>query len=101
MYLPWSEEYQKKGIFPGIQWLRLCTFTAGGPNSIPGQGTKIPCATWNGKKVEKRKKKLSLYQKIKALNTCVFICVYKYMCVCMCTYIYSDIYKQMSTFTPL
>ena len=25
-----------------IQWLRLCTFTAGGMGSIPGLGTKIP-----------------------------------------------------------
>ena len=25
-----------------VQWLRLCTSTAGGMGSIPGQGTKIP-----------------------------------------------------------
>ena len=24
-----------------VQWLGLCTFTAEGPDSIPGQGTKI------------------------------------------------------------
>ena len=30
--------------FPSSQWLRLCTFTAEGPGSIPGQGTKIPQA---------------------------------------------------------
>ena len=28
-----------------VQWLRLCTFSAGGKGSIPGQGTKIPHAT--------------------------------------------------------
>ena len=27
-----------------VQWLGLCTFTAVGPGSIPGQGTKIPQA---------------------------------------------------------
>ena len=25
-----------------VQWLRHCTFNAGGPGSIPGQETKIP-----------------------------------------------------------
>ena len=25
-----------------VQWLRLCTFNAGGPGLTPGQGTKIP-----------------------------------------------------------
>ena len=28
-----------------VQWLGLCAFTALGPGSIPGQGTKIPQAT--------------------------------------------------------
>ena len=27
-----------------VQWLRLCTSTAGGTGSIPGLGTKIPHA---------------------------------------------------------
>ena len=83
MYLCWSQEYQKKGISLGIQWLRLCTFTAGSTSSIPGRGTKIPYATQNGKKVEKKKKKLSLYQKLKALNTsvCLYVCINIYVCV--------------------
>ena len=25
-----------------VQWLQLCAFTANGPGSIPGWGTKIP-----------------------------------------------------------
>ena len=29
-----------------VQWLRLCTSTAGGMISIPGWGTKIPVASW-------------------------------------------------------
>ena len=28
-----------------VQWLGLCTFTAKGAGSIPGQGTKIPQAS--------------------------------------------------------
>ena len=41
-----------QGIISGtslaVQWLRLCTSNAGGGGSIPGQGTKIPHATWHG-----------------------------------------------------
>ena len=33
-----------------VQWLGLCAFTAEGPGSIPGQGTKIPQATANNNK---------------------------------------------------
>ena len=37
-----------------VQWLELQVFTVMGPDSIPGQGTKILKAMWSGKK-EKRK----------------------------------------------
>ena len=37
-----------------VQWLRLCTSTAWGTGSIPGQGTKIPRAMWHGQKKKKR-----------------------------------------------
>ena len=33
-----------------VQWLGLCAFTAEGLGSIPGEGTKIPQATWCGQK---------------------------------------------------
>ena len=33
-----------------VQWLRLQAFTAGGTGSIPGQGSKIPHATWRRQK---------------------------------------------------
>ena len=33
---------------PAVQWLGFCASTAGGPGSIPGQGTKIPPAVWHG-----------------------------------------------------
>ena len=46
-----------------VQWLRLCTFTAGGTGSIPGQGTKILHATWcKGK--EKTKKNWNIGTKL-------------------------------------
>jgi len=32
------------------QWLRFCVSYVGTVDSIPGQGTKIPNATWHGKK---------------------------------------------------
>ena len=31
-----------------VQWLQLHASTAGGRGSVPGQGTKIPHATWRG-----------------------------------------------------
>ena len=33
-----------------LQWLGLSTFTAKGPGSIPGPGTKIPQAVQRGNK---------------------------------------------------
>ena len=33
-----------------VQWLGLRAFTAEGSGSIPGQGTKIPQAVWQGQK---------------------------------------------------
>ena len=41
-----------------VQWLRLCTSTAGGEGSIPSQGTKIPYAVQCGKQKPKKKKLL-------------------------------------------
>ena len=38
------------GDFPGIQWLSLHTFNAGGMSLIPGWGNKIPHATCPSKK---------------------------------------------------
>ena len=29
-----------------VQWLTPCASTAEGTGSMPGQGTKIPCAVW-------------------------------------------------------
>ena len=38
------------GISLVVQWLGLSTFTAVASDSIPGQGTKIPQALWQGQK---------------------------------------------------
>ena len=49
----WEGNYQKGGA-PGsslaVQWLRLCTSSAGGEGSIPGYGTKIPHAVQHSQK---------------------------------------------------
>ena len=38
---------QARGTSLAVQWLELCTASAGGASSIPGQGTKIPPASWH------------------------------------------------------
>ena len=38
------KQKEPRGEFLVVQWLGLCTFTAEGVGSIPGQGTKIPQA---------------------------------------------------------
>ena len=38
----WDYEMSTSRTSLVVQWLRLCTSTAGGEGLIPGQGTKIP-----------------------------------------------------------
>ena len=45
------------GTSLAVQWLRLHASTAEGMGSIPGQGTKIPHATWCRHKKKKKNKK--------------------------------------------
>ena len=40
-----------------VQWLGLQAFTAKGPGSIPGWGTKVTQAVRHGRKKKKEKKK--------------------------------------------
>ena len=40
-----------------MQWLGFCAFTAKGPGSTPGQGTKIQQAAWSKQKQNKMKQK--------------------------------------------
>ena len=42
---------KKKWSSRVVQWLRLHPSTAGGTDSIPGRGTKIPHAAWPGQKI--------------------------------------------------
>ena len=44
------------GISLVVQWLRLHTSTAGALGFLPGQETKIPQATWYGKKIKQTNK---------------------------------------------
>ena len=44
-----------------VQWLRLCTYNAGGMGSIPGPATTIPHAVRYNQKVKKKKKKLNFW----------------------------------------
>ena len=40
------------GTSLAVQWLRLHASNAGGTGSIPGQGTKIPHAAWQGQRIK-------------------------------------------------
>ena len=42
-----------------VWWLGLCSFTAKGPGSVPGWGTKILQALWRGQKYKQKTKALS------------------------------------------
>ena len=44
-----------------VQCLGHCAFTAGGPGSIPGRGTKIPEDSRYSSKKKKKKKKKNIY----------------------------------------
>ena len=54
-----------QGTSLAVQWLRLCTSTAGGTGSIPGQGTKIPHAP-RPKKKKKKPLKIKIGQNLLA-----------------------------------
>ena len=54
-----------------VQWLELSAFTAKGPGSIPGQGTKIPQALHGGQKKKKKKKKRRVAKQLQVM-TCVY-----------------------------
>ena len=47
--IQWSHYRISAGTSVVVQWLRLCTSTVGGVDSIPGWGTKVPQAMWCAK----------------------------------------------------
>ena len=51
------------GTSLAVQWLRLCTSTAGGTGSIPGQGNKIPHAM----QCNQKKKKVAMINMLRTL----------------------------------
>ena len=56
-YYNWNQIFLKiikKGPSLAVQWLRLCTSTAGGTGLIPGCKTKILHAVWQGQEINKR-----------------------------------------------
>ena len=53
-------EKKRVGKSPASQGLGLCAFTAKGPGSIPGWGTKIPQAAWCGQKHQTKPNKYKL-----------------------------------------
>ena len=59
---------------PGVQWLGLKSSTAGGMDSVPPQGTKIPHATQYRQKFKKKKMKfssqLSVFLSLKTNSLC-------------------------------
>ena len=58
-----------------VQWLRLHVSTSGGMGSIPGQGTKIPCAAPQGQKIKKSSFFYEMMIIIKGSGAC---CLYYY-----------------------
>ena len=58
-----------------VQWLRLCTPSAGGMGSIPGQRTKIPHAMQHSQKKKKSEGKSQEFW-LKSLANCGYALVY-------------------------
>ena len=52
-----------------VHWLRHHDFTAEGPSSIPGQGTKISQATWDNQKKKKERWKIRIVNKKEIMST--------------------------------
>ena len=57
IFLKKKVKRQFTGNSLAVQWLRPGAFTEEGPGLIPGQGTKIPQATWRGQNNKKNKNK--------------------------------------------
>ena len=66
-----KQQTQKEpaGTSLAVQWLGLWTSTTGGVGSIPGQGTKIPCAMWQGKITKQNKTKKSQWPQSRHKST--------------------------------
>ena len=47
----------RAGTSLAVQWLGLCASIARGTGSNPGQGTKIPQATWHSQKKKRERER--------------------------------------------
>ena len=56
-----------------VRWLRLGTSDEGGMGLIPGQGTKIPHATWHGKEHQQKNCQRGTFLAVQLLGLCTFI----------------------------
>ena len=66
-----NKYFLKKGTYLEVQWIRLRAPNAVGPGSVPGQGTKVPYATWHGQKKKGIELKINKYMlKKKRKNSC-------------------------------
>ena len=86
-----------------VQWLGLCTSTAGDTGSIPGPGTKIPHASSTAKKRKRRKNFLRSFFKEENQSNMVFLLLHYYylftqMGVSYGQRPYGDILKIQSSF---
>ena len=62
------QQKKRSPEFPGGPVVRTPCFDCGGMGSIPGQGTKIPHATWHGQKQTKKRTKERKKRKEKEAN---------------------------------
>ena len=58
-----------------VQWLELHTFTANGPGSIPGWGTKNPQAVWYSLTPPNQYKHI---KKTTLVYACMFVQIYSW-----------------------
>ena len=62
------------GTSLAVQWLRVCTSTAGGTGSIPGRGIRIPHAVWCSQQNKTHKFFFFNFGFV-----CLFVCLFIYL----------------------
>ena len=74
-YKPSEFKYQEFGKSLVVQWLGLHASTAGGTDSIPGCGTKIPHAMQYGQKEKNKNKNKKTLKQISTKNLQCILCL--------------------------
>ena len=82
-----------------VQWLGLGSFTAVGPGSIPGLGTKILQAMHRGQKKKKKKSHIPVFQVPRLIqsspfhkNLACFLKPYIFVVVVHCLFVFKHLY---------